>query len=258
MTEPEAVPTLIATDVEMTYRTYLDPKRSLRSIARSGPVATRRRSIDVHAVKSMSFTLHERETLGIVGHNGAGKSSLLLGLAGLIEVTSGTILARSRPTLLSVGAILNPQLSGRRNLELGCLALGMSRAEVTETVPALADFTGLEQFIDLPLKAYSSGMRARLTFAIGTVVVPDILLIDEALAVGDMDFRDRATQRLDEIRNEAGSVVLVSHSLPEIERSCDRVIWMDHGSVVADGAPETVLADYAASGASLSGENLAD
>jgi teichoic acid transport system ATP-binding protein len=255
---PARPATLIATDVELTYRTYLDPKRSLRSIVRSKPSETRRRAVDVHAVKSVSFTLHEHETLGIIGHNGAGKSSLLLGLAGLIEIQSGTILARSRPTLLSVGAILNPQLSGRRNLELGCLALGMTRDEVAERVPTLAGFTGLEDFIDLPLKAYSSGMRARLTFAIGTVVVPDILLIDEALAVGDMDFHERATERLDEIRDEAGSVVIVSHSLPEIERSCDRVIWMDHGSVVADGPAATVVADYAASGASLSGESLAE
>jgi teichoic acid transport system ATP-binding protein len=258
MTEALGLPTLIVTDVDMIYRTYLDPKRSLRSIVRSGPSNARRRSIDVHAVKSVSFRLHERETLGIIGHNGAGKSSLLLGLAGLIEVQNGTILARSRPTLLSVGAILNPQLSGRRNLELGCLALGMSRDEISEAVPALAEFTGLDEFIDLPLKAYSAGMRARLTFAIGTVVAPDILLIDEALAVGDMDFRDRANERLDEIRDQAGSVVIVSHSLPEIERACDRVLWMDHGSVIADGSPETVLANYAASGASLSGDHLGE
>jgi teichoic acid transport system ATP-binding protein len=157
-----------------------------------------------------------------------------------------------------VGAILNPQLSGRRNLELGCLALGMSRDKVADKVGYLADFTGLEEFIDLPLKAYSSGMRARLTFAIGTVVVPDILLIDEALAVGDMDFRDRAQERLDQIRDEAGAVVLVSHSLPEIARSCDRVIWLDHGSVIADGPAEEVLAAYSISGASLSGKHLAD
>lgn len=254
----DPAPTLIATDVEMVYRTFLDPKRSLRSIVRSRPTSTRRRALDVHAVKSVSFTLHEGETMGIIGHNGAGKSSLLLGLAGMIEVTSGTIVARSRPTLLSVGAILNPQLSGRRNLEVGLLALGMSRTEVAERIPELAEFTGLEEFFDVPLRAYSSGMRSRLTFAVATAVVPDILLVDEALAVGDLDFRDRAIARLDEIRAAAGSVILVSHSLGEIVRSCERVMWMDHGRVVADGPADEIVERYIASGASLSGQHLGE
>lgn len=242
--------TLVATDVEMVFKTFLDPKRSLRAIARRSS-DSKRRAVEVHAVKSVSFSLFEGETLGIIGHNGAGKSSLLLGLAGLIEVTSGTILARARPTLLSVGAVLNPALSGRRNLELGCLAVGMSSDEAAHRVPELGRFTGLDEFLDLPLRTYSSGMRARLTFAVGTAVVPDILLIDEALAVGDLDFRERANQRLDEIRADAGSVILVSHNLAEVQRACERVIWMDHGNVIGEGEPGEIIERYQAARSAL-------
>lgn len=237
---------LVAEDVHITYRTYLDPQVELRHRLRAGPRATKRRHIDVHAVRGVSFDLHQGESLGLVGHNGAGKSTILLGLAGLIQLDSGRVLARTRPRLLGVGSVLNTHLSGRRNIEIGCLAAGMTRAEIDERMESLIGFSGLDEFIDLPLKAYSSGMRARLSFTVATVFEHDVLLIDEALAVGDVDFRHRAQRRIEEIRSAAGSVVLVSHNSAELERMCDRIIWLHHGRAVREGTPRRILSLYTA------------
>lgn len=245
---------LSARGVSITYRTYLDPSQGLRQRLKTGSGGRRHRDID--AVKRVSFDLREGESVGIVGHNGAGKSTMLLGLAGLLELTGGEILAKSRPALLGVGAVLNPALSGRRNIEMGCLALGTRRGELAERVEQLIDFTGLREFEDVPLRAYSSGMKARLAFTVATTATPEILLIDEALAVGDKDFRDRAEERLEEIRAGAGCVVVVSHSLSEIRRMCERVIWMDHGRIVADGPTAEVVQQYEESNAALSDPGL--
>ncbi len=241
---------LIATDVHITYRTYLDPPQGLRARLKSR--SSQRRFRDIEAVRGASFELHKGESIGIIGHNGAGKSTILLGLAGLLELTQGEVVARSRPALLGVGALLNGSLSGRRNVEMGCLALGMSKRDTDARVDELMEFAGLEDFADVPLKAYSSGMRARLAFTVATTAVPDILLIDEALAVGDQDFHARALARLDEIRAAAGSVVVVSHNMSEVERMCDRILWMDHGQIVKDGLPADVVVEYQDSAASLS------
>ncbi len=241
---------LSARDVSITYRTYLDPPQGLRNRLKSRSGSRRYR--DINAVTNASFDIREGESVGIIGHNGAGKSTVLLGLAGLLELTGGEVLAKSRPALLGVGAVLNPALSGRRNIEMGCLALGIPKADLKGRVEQLLDFTGLQEFADVPLRAYSSGMKARLAFTVATTAVPDILLIDEALAVGDKDFYERAVQRLDEIRSGAGCVVVVSHNMSEVKRMCDRVIWMDHGTVIADGGSAGVVAEYQASSASLS------
>ena len=189
--------------------------------------------------------------MAIIGHNGAGKSTILLGLAGLLELTGGQVRAKSRPAMLGVGAVLNEGLSGRRNVEMGCLALGIPKSEVEERTDELIAFAGLEEFADVPMRAYSSGMRARLAFTVATTSTPDILLIDEALAVGDKDFHARAVARLDEIRESAGCFVVVTHSMGEVERMCDRVLWMDHGELIADGTPDEIVPAYLESSASL-------
>jgi teichoic acid transport system ATP-binding protein len=234
---------LVAEDVVITYRSYIDPQVDLRSRLKGGASA-RRRHVDVEAVRGVSFDLHAGESIGLIGHNGAGKSTILLGLAGLIELQGGRVLARSRPTLLGVASVLNMSLSGRRNIEIGCLAMGMTRDEVADRMDDLIEFSGLKEAIDLPLKAYSSGMRARLSFTVATVQEPEVLLVDEALAVGDADFRARATARLEEIRAAAGSVVVVSHNMSEIERMCDRGIWLHQGQVVREGLPNRLIKMY--------------
>ncbi len=240
----ESAPTLKASNVHVTYRSRQDANRSLRDLVGGDSDPTVRKYRDIQAVRGVNLTLHQGESLGIVGGNGSGKSTLLGALAGLIELEDGEILAASRPALLGVGAVLNRKLSGRRNIEIGCLALGLSTVDVRERMDSIIEFSGLAQFIDLPMKTYSSGMRARLAFTIATELAPDILLIDEALAVGDETFRKRAAERLEEIRASAGSIIVVSHSLREISQMCTRVIWLDQGQIRAEGEPEQVLEQY--------------
>ena len=188
--------------------------------------------------------MHESETLGLIGPNGSGKSTLLSAMTGLLPLQSGTIRGRSRPSLLGVSSALRSALSGRRNILIGGLALGFTRAEVESRMDEIIDFAGLQHAIDRPMRTYSSGMRARLNFAIATARIPEILLIDEALAVGDEDFRTRSAKRINEVRSAAGSVVLVSHNMVEIERSCDRVAWLEAGTLRAVGEPSEVVAAY--------------
>lgn len=229
-------------DVHVVYRVYEDKQLGLRE--RLAQRKVRRRYREVHAVRGVSFDLHEGESLGIIGANGSGKSTLLSALTGLLPIESGTIRVRSRPTLLGVGAVLRQGLSGRRNIVLGCLAAGMTPAEVDAKIDGIIEFSGLEDFIDMPMRAYSSGMKARLTFSIATARTPDILLIDEALAVGDEKFKKRSMQRIDEIRQHAGAVILVSHNSAEIKSSCSRAIWLDQGVVRADGKAGAVVDEY--------------
>jgi teichoic acid transport system ATP-binding protein len=148
--------------------------------------------------------------------------------------------------LLGVGAALNPELSGRRNVYLGGTALGLRRREVDELLDSIVGFAGLREFIDMPIRAYSSGMQARLQFAIATSVRPDILLIDEALAVGDEGFQHRSRERVEELVASAGTVFLVSHSLQSVVEMCQRAVWLDAGQVRMDGPVEEVVKAYRA------------
>ena len=234
-------------DAHVYYRVYEDQDAGIKQLFSSGRTARRYQTI--RAVRGVSLDLHESETLGLIGANGSGKSTLLAAMTGLLPLASGTILGRSRPSLLGVSAALRAALSGRRNILIGGLALGFTRAEVESRMDEIIDFAGLRGAIDRPLRTYSSGMRARLNFAIATARIPDILLIDEALSVGDEGFRARSAERIDEVRSAAGSVVLVSHNMAEIEASCDRVAWLDAGTLRAVGEPGEIVAAYLASDA---------
>ena len=231
-------------DVHVSYRVYDDPETGLKQIVAGG---RRRRFRTIRALRGVSFDLRRGETLGVIGPNGSGKSTLLAAMTGLLPLESGWIRGSSRPALLGVSAALRPSLSGRRNIMIGGLALGMTREEVRERLDEIADFAGLGDFLDLPMRTYSSGMRARLLFAIATVRIPEVLLIDEALAVGDQQFRIRSRRRIDEIRAAAGSVVLVTHDLAEVTDGCDRAIWLDAGVIRGQGDPAEVAAAYESS-----------
>jgi teichoic acid transport system ATP-binding protein len=198
----------------------------------------------VHAVKNVSFTVYQGETIGIIGTNGSGKSSLLRSVAGLTQPTNGAVYASARPVLLGVGAVLMPSLSGEKNIMLGGLAMGYSKKETAELAPAITEFAGLEEFIDLPMRTYSSGMSARLRFAIAASRNHDILIIDEALSVGDQQFRKRSEARMREMRDTAGTVFLVSHSIKSILDTCSRVIWLEKGVLKMDGDPLEVCKAY--------------
>ncbi|MCU1429894.1 MAG: putative polysaccharide transporter ATP-binding protein [Actinomycetia bacterium] len=233
---------VVVDNVSITYEIFQEARVSLRAVIARGFRGRAKRQI--HAIEKMSFQVRQGESVGLVGGNGAGKSTMLAGIAGLLPVKKGAIYARTRPTLLGVAAALNPSLSGRRNIYLGGLALGLSGPEIAKRVDEIVEFSGLDDFIDLPMRAYSSGMRARLHFSIATAVAPEILLIDEALAVGDRQFKRRSFKRIEEIREHAGTIFIVSHNLNEIRRMCTRAIWIDHGEMVMDGDPEEVVDAY--------------
>ena len=235
-------------DAHVVYRVYEEPATSFKQGFSRGRVRRRYRSI--RAVRGVTLDLHEHETLGLIGANGSGKTTLLSAMTGLLPLASGSIRGRARPSLLGVSSALRPALSGRRNILVGGLALGFTRAEIEGRMDEIIDFAGLRAAIDRPMRTYSAGMRARLSFAIATARIPEILLIDEALTVGDEEFRRLAAERIDEVRSAAGSVVLVTHNMSEIERFCDRVAWLDEGQLRAVGEPSEVVSAYVAASAS--------
>ena len=217
--------------------------RSIRSILGLDREA---RTREIHAVKDVSFVARHGESIGIIGRNGSGKSTLLRAVAGLIPPSAGRIWVAGEPSLLGVNAILMSKLSGERNIYIGAQALGLSKAEIDARYDEIVEFSGIGDAIHLPMSTYSSGMGARLRFAISTAAAPDVLMIDEALATGDADFRAKSAQRIAEVRERAGTVFLVSHSNGTIRQICDRVLWMDRGHLVMDGPTEEVLTAYEA------------
>lgn len=200
---------------------------------------------EVEALKPLSLVVHTGEAVGVIGTNGSGKSTLMKVLTGHLPPTSGAIYATSTPVMLGVNAALVRQISGQDNITLGCLAMGMTREEVEEKRDAVIELSGLtDDALRLPMKAYSSGMASRLQFAIATSMDPEILIIDEALNTGDAQFRDRTAARIDELRQQAGCVFLVSHSLPTIREMTNRCIWIQQGELIMDGDPTEVTKTY--------------
>jgi teichoic acid transport system ATP-binding protein len=242
---------VIVDDVHITYR-VLGARRTGTTRAKtslfnravnlgrpdSGPIT------EVPAVRGVSFVAHHGESIGIVGTNGSGKSTLLRAIAGLLPPTKGRVFTSAEPALLGVNAALLPRLTGERNITIGGLALGLSAKEVRERTSAVAEFAELGDFLYLPMSAYSSGMGSRLRFAISTMQTPDILMIDEALATGDASFRKKSTERIENIRDQAGTVFFVSHSLGSVRAMCTRVLWIDKGLLVADGDVDEVCDAY--------------
>lgn len=237
-------PVVVCDDVHVRYKTLATGKKLKLG---SKDVMTKRRGLrEVHALKGVSFVAHKNESIGVIGSNGSGKSTLMRSITGLTPTSEGAIYATSRPNLLGVGAALIPDLSGARNIVLGSLALGLTRAEVEERFDDIVEFTGLRDFIDLPMRTYSSGMSQRLKFAIATSVQHEILIVDEALNVGDKKFRDRSEGRIRAIRENAGTVFLVSHSMRTIRDTCNRALWIEQGVLRADGPALEVIREYQA------------
>ncbi len=236
------VPVVVVDHVSVIYKAYEEARPTMRKLVSNG--FRRRIHREIPAVTNVSFTVMPGESVGLIGRNGSGKSTLLRCIGGLLPPTHGTVHAKSTPLLLTVGAALRGELSGRRNIYLGGTALGLSRREIDERLEDIIEFSGLRHAIDLPLRTYSSGMGARLRFAIATAVTPDILLIDEALATGDAEFKGRAQKKVAEIVKGAGTVFLVAHSLGTVKRMCDRAIWLDEGQVRMDGDATQVVHAY--------------
>jgi len=230
-------------DLHVRYQVFAEGATSVGRRFRTGGA---RNAIEVHAVRGIHLDVQAGESLGVIGNNGSGKSSLLGAIAGTLTASQGTVRVRSQPSLLGVGAALNRQLSGSRNILLGGLALGLSHDEVLERQPAIEAFADLGDAIERPLGTYSKGMRARLAFSIATLQNPDILLIDEALAVGDREFRRKSLKRIRELQRTAGTILLVSHNLTEVQQACTRTIWLDRGQIKMDGPTNDVLEIYQA------------
>lgn len=245
----ERLPTVIVDGLNVIYRIAAGRGRgnaaaSLLRVVRRVPREGMR---EVHAVQGVSFVAYRGEAIGLIGHNGSGKSTLLRAVAGLLPASSGAVYTDGQPSLLGVNAALMNQLSGERNVTLGCLAMGMEPDEVKARYREIVEFAGLEErFLDLPMSTYSSGMAARLRFAIASAKLHDVLLVDEALATGDADFRRKSERRIRELREAAGTVFLVSHSLGTIRETCQRALWLDGGKLLMDGPVSDVLNAYEA------------
>ncbi|HUP61840.1 MAG TPA: ABC transporter ATP-binding protein [Thermoanaerobaculia bacterium] len=201
------------------------------------------------ALRDVSFEIAQGEAIGIIGHNGAGKSTLLKILSRITEPTEGQAILRGRvASLLEVGTGFHPELTGRENIYLNGAILGMTRSEIRRNFDAIVAFSEVERFLDTPVKRYSSGMFVRLAFAVAAHLTPEILIVDEVLAVGDIEFQRRCLGRMNEVARSGRTVMFVSHNLPSIESLCPRSVLLSGGRVARDGPTKEVLASYLAQG----------
>jgi len=240
-------PTVVVDDLHVVYRVFGvagDKGSAATALKRVLRRRTRPAVREVHAVRGVSFTAYEGDAIGVVGRNGSGKSTLLRAIAGLLPATKGAVYAQGQPSLLGVNAALMNDLTGERNIVLGCLAMGMTPEEVRGKYDEIVDFSGIGDFIKLPMRTYSSGMGARLRFAIAAAKTHDVLLVDEALATGDAEFRRKSEERIRELRSDAGTVFLVSHSLEVVTETCNRAIWLDKGAIRMDADSKSVVKAY--------------
>lgn len=208
----------------------------------------RRRLEQIEVLRGIDLSVPRGQCLAVVGRNGAGKSTLLSILARVYLPTEGTVHIEGRlAPLLELGAGFHPDLSGRENVMFNSMILGLSRAEALARTPAILEFSGIEQYADAPVRSYSSGMLARLGFAVAVHVDAEVLVVDEVLAVGDAEFEAKCYDRIGKFRREGGTIVFVSHDLDAVERVADRCVWLADGTVRADGEVSEVLAAYRAS-----------
>lgn len=242
-------PVIIAERLGKRYRLQTTRKSSLReAIARAGARIVRREhdsGESFWALRDASFTIGDGEVVGLVGNNGAGKSTLLKLLSRITSPDEGSARVTGRlSSLLEVGTGFHPDLSGRDNVYMNGVLLGMSHQEVRRHFDEIVEFSGVEQFIDLPVKRYSSGMYLRLAFGVAAHLVADILLIDEVLAVGDVSFQKKCLARMGEVASEGRTILFVSHNLTAVQALCPRTIWIDQGLIAADGETRAVLSSY--------------
>lgn len=237
--------------VGVTYRAYLERNSTLRRV-----LARRRlrQAIAVVALDNVSFEVRRGETLGLVGDNGAGKSTLLRVIARTMRPDTGSVEIRGKTsTLLQLGAGFNKELSGRRNVYLSGLAHGLRRAEIDRLLDSIVSYAELGEAIDRPLKSYSSGMVSRLAFSISIHLLPDILLLDEVLAVGDAGFRKKSREAMRDMLGRGGTVIVASHILGMMAETCDRVLWLETGRIRDLGPADTVIEAYTAAVPSRAG-----
>ena len=236
-------------DVSVRFRVFDDRGKSLKeqfaSVLAQKHASSKK---EFWALKNINLTISKGERVGIVGHNGAGKSTLLKTICRIYEPSSGTIKVTGRVApLLEIGAGFQPEMSGRMNIYLNGAILGYPKSVLKEIESEIITFTDLGEFIDMPVKYYSTGMYMKLAFAIATAVRPDILILDELFAGGDVEFIERAQSRMQTFVDQSSILVFVSHQASLIEKLCNRVVWMDHGAPIMDGEATKVLNCYLSS-----------
>lgn len=240
-TAPSPPVAVSITGLSKAYRLYGRPSDRLREFL----WPRHQRGKTFWALRDVSLDIPQGQVLGLIGPNGSGKSTLLQLIAGVLQPTAGTVAAHGRVTaLLELGAGFNPEFTGRENIMLNATLLGLSEAEARAHTPAIIEFAGIGEFLDQPVKTYSSGMYVRLAFAIAVSVQPDILIVDEALAVGDAYFQQRCMRRMRQFRDEGKTIIFVSHDTAAVKALCDRAILLREGRIVDDGRPDGVVHHY--------------
>ena len=240
--DPGAPPTLHAQQLGKEYRVYPSPRQRLLSL-----LFNRRNYRSHWALREVSFQLQRGQCLGLIGDNGAGKSTLLKLLAGTLQPSTGSLLRQGRVTaILELGAGFHPDFTGRQNLYFGGSLIGIEAAQMRELEASIIDFSELGEAMDRPLKTYSSGMVVRLAFALVTALEPQVLIIDEALAVGDQHFQKKCIERIETFRHNGCTILFCSHSLYHVQRLCDQALWLHQGQVRALGGTAEVVAAYEA------------
>ncbi len=199
----------------------------------------------VTAIRDLSFSIHRGEAFGIIGRNGSGKSTLLKLISGILKPTTGSVTVNGRiAALIELGAGFHPEITGRENIYINGIMLGLTRREIEQRFDKIVEFSGIEEFLDQPVKTYSSGMYVRLGFAVAVHVDPDVLLIDEVLSVGDEEFSARCIAKIQEMKYRGVTLVFVTHQLDQVRKLCDRAMWIDHGQLEAIGDPMRVVDAY--------------
>jgi teichoic acid transport system ATP-binding protein len=228
-------------DLTLTYVTTVERKPTFRqALTQSG-----RKKREVRALRGINLEIPYGRVLGVIGSNGAGKSSLMRVISGIIPPTSGQVEVEGKvSTLLALGVGFNSRLTGRENVILGGLAAGLTRHEIQEQFDEIATFAEIGDAIDSPMKTYSSGMYSRLAFAVSVVVEPDILIIDEALSAGDAKFKKKCLERIKSLRSHNRAIIIVSHALGTVKDICNDVVWLNQGEIKMRGKPGQVIGAY--------------
>lgn len=239
-------PVIIFSNVSKSYPLYHHITAGIKNFLFHFPKAvSQMKNSRFQALKDISFEVYKGETFGIIGRNGAGKSTILGLIAGVLKPSKGNIIIKGRISpLLELGGGFHPELTGKENILLNGVLLGLTRAEVKKKMDAIIEFSELGDFIEQPIRVYSSGMLARLGFSVIAHLDPEILLIDEVLAVGDMNFQKKCLDKMMGFKKSGITMVLVSHSMTDVERICDRVVWIDNHSVKLIGEPNVVVGGY--------------
>ena len=238
-------PAIIVDDLHITYKVNLERKNSLKNALVKGMKGEKVNYREVRALRGVTFDVPKGQCTGVIGANGAGKSTLMRAVAGILPPTKGRIEIDGKvSTLLALGVGFNTALTGRENVILGGLAAGLTRAELRDKFDEIAEFADLGDFIDMPMRTYSSGMFSRLAFSVSVHMEPDILIIDEALSAGDAKFKERAGKKMTELMGSAGTMLLVSHALGTIQELSDEVIWLHKGRLIKRGEPKEICDAY--------------